>query len=195
MMEANHWQNRVDLFLKENTPPNSILFLGDSLTEGFDLHHYFPSYKMVNQGISGDTLTGVKKRLETTVLPLHPKTVFLMIGVNDLGDGRTTTPIQQDYDYLFSRFNAVWEQRTECVVFSLLPCSTSWGKNMPDQIIQVNQVLKQTCRKWNVTFMDIHPLFLDAEGNANNKLFSDGLHLNTQGYTIWAKEINEYLRK
>ncbi|MBN3035397.1 MAG: hypothetical protein JW861_07400 [Bacteroidales bacterium] len=48
-------------------PPNyhTIVFLGDSLTEGFDLSLYIPRPGLVNRGISGDMTLHILYRRST----------------------------------------------------------------------------------------------------------------------------------
>ena len=57
--------------------------LGDSITARGDWKKLLENEHIVNLGIDGDCTEGVLNRV-TTVVELEPKTVFLMIGVNDL---------------------------------------------------------------------------------------------------------------
>jgi len=34
-------------------------------------------------------------------------------------------------------------------------------------------------------YLDLYPMFSDAEGNLQTELSTDGLHLNEQGYLVW----------
>ena len=61
----------------------SIIFLGDSLTEWFELGKYFPGLAIINEGIAGDTTYGVLQRLEA-IIKKPAKKIFLMIGINDI---------------------------------------------------------------------------------------------------------------
>src|SRR5688572_24910716 len=56
---------------------NAVVFLGDSITQGWgdDFAGWFPSLKIANRGISGDTSRGVLIRLKEDVLALSPRAV------------------------------------------------------------------------------------------------------------------------
>ena len=64
--------------------PSPIVFLGDSLTEGYPAHEFFPDHYVVNRGIAADVSQEVLYRLYPNVLILKPKKIFLLIGTNDL---------------------------------------------------------------------------------------------------------------
>src|SRR5437660_4776019 len=65
---------------------NAVVLLGDSITQGWgeDFSACFPGMKIANRGISGDTSRGVLIRLQEDVLALHPLSVVLLSGTNDL---------------------------------------------------------------------------------------------------------------
>jgi len=60
-----------------------IVFLGDSRAEQW-LPPHVPGMRFVNRGIFGQTTEQVRGRLQTQVLPLHPRVVVLQVGINDL---------------------------------------------------------------------------------------------------------------
>ncbi|HPI85609.1 MAG TPA: GDSL-type esterase/lipase family protein, partial [Bacteroidales bacterium] len=72
--------------IAKNITSDDIVFLGDSLTEGFDLQHYFNLPNLKNRGISGDTTYQVLYRLEE-IWNSKPAGLFLMIGINDMFQG------------------------------------------------------------------------------------------------------------
>jgi len=53
------------------------------------------------------------------------------------------------------------------------------------QIRDLNRRLKEVANSENALFLDLHPLFADADGNLRPELSTDGLHLNEQGYLVW----------
>jgi lysophospholipase L1-like esterase len=36
-----------------------------------------------------------------------------------------------------------------------------------------------------VTWLDLYPAFVDAQGKQDSRLFVDGLHPNEDGYRVW----------
>lgn len=78
-----HYLERTTLFNELTIPPNSIVFLGDSLTFRTEWSELFPEEIVINRGIGRDTTAGVLKRLDH-IIEAKPKKIFILIGVNDL---------------------------------------------------------------------------------------------------------------
>ncbi|HEY9612561.1 GDSL-type esterase/lipase family protein, partial [Allocoleopsis sp.] len=69
--------------------------------------------------------------------------------------------------------NATWEGRDRLLA-------------IPNRRIRdLNERLRAIAKEENVTYLDLYPLFADADGNMKTELSSDGLHLNPQGYLVW----------
>ena len=60
-----------------------VAFLGDSLTDGYDLAQYYPQYVTANRGIGGDTTFDLERRLQVSVYDLKPKVAVMLIGANN----------------------------------------------------------------------------------------------------------------
>ena len=81
------WRKRRQSWLdKTEAQRGSVVFLGDSITQGWgdDFRGAFGKLKVANRGISGDTSRGLLVRLKEDVQNLEPRAVVLMIGANDL---------------------------------------------------------------------------------------------------------------
>ena len=61
-----------------------VAFLGDSLTDGYDLEKYYPQYLVANRGIGGERTHGLEERLAVSVYDLKPKVAVMLIGGNNL---------------------------------------------------------------------------------------------------------------
>ncbi len=107
------------------------VFLGNSITEGFDLEIYFPGYEIANRGIVGDHLDGLVERLDNSVLSLKPQKLFLMIGINDIGDRRSDEYLKEMFVTLIDTL-IISLPETEIYLHSMLPTSPRW-KNCPPQ--------------------------------------------------------------
>src|SRR5208282_2797132 len=67
-----------------------VVFLGDSITDGWDLAKYFPGKPYVNRGISGQTTMQMLVRMHPDVIHLQPAAFILLAGTNDIA--RNTGP-------------------------------------------------------------------------------------------------------
>ena len=92
-----HFYKRMMEFVKENETVKScdICFVGDSLTEMMDING-FANMHCVNRGIVSDKAAGILMTLEDRVIAINPKTVFMLIGSNDICDGYTIKQIENN---------------------------------------------------------------------------------------------------
>ena len=67
---------------------NSVVFLGDSHIQYFEVGEIFKDVNIKNRGIHGDDVEGAFKRIGT-VINQQPKKVFIELGSNDLDLGFT----------------------------------------------------------------------------------------------------------
>jgi len=96
--KTEHWHDRTKLFISDldSLSKGEIVFLGNSITEGFDLEKYFPDTVPINRGISGDHTDGLIERLEYSIITLEPSKLFILIGINDIGAGDNSSVIHSN---------------------------------------------------------------------------------------------------
>lgn len=169
---------------------NHIVFIGDSLTEWFDWQERFPAYRVMNLGISGETveeLLGRRDMIRERVK--DPNVIFLMTGINNLLSERydITVPYGE-----FVRNLTTWYKGATIIVQSLLPVDMPWIKN--DTIRTINSHLANIAREHDAGYLDVYSHFVDKNGKPGPGLLSDdGVHLAGGGYAVWAKVVEEYL--
>jgi len=191
-----HWQNRVRAFREQNLEWQHVVLLGDSITEGFEVSKYFPGRRVLNRGIVGngmpaDDPRGVLQRLDNSVFNCAATDLFILIGINDLNSGRTVDSMEVGYRELLKR---VREKRPDLriVVQSVLPTRGIHAKqNVP--VVDFNQRLKRLAPEYNCTFLDLHSLMRDADGQLKAEFTEDGLHLTEPAYLIWRQQILKVL--
>ena len=191
---TEHWQKRNQLFNAEMDSLGQIdnVFLGNSITEGFDLEIYFPGYEVANRGIVGDHLDGLVERLDNSVLSLKPQKLFLMIGINDIGDKRSDKYLKAMFVTLIDTL-IISLPETEIYLHSMLPTSPRWKNCPPQQIKRINGFLALLALEKNLIYVNLYPHFLGDMERINPDLARDGLHPNQAGYQIWAEKINHFL--
>lgn len=191
---SEHWQVRNQQFNAEidSIGHPDVVFLGNSITEGFDIEAYFPGYKLANRGIIADHLDGILERLDNSAIQLKPQKIFLMIGINDIGDRRGD-------EYLKSMFVTLVDTlttslpNTELYLLSILPTTPRWKNCTPAQIKRINGFLARMALEKNLTYINLYPYFLDDMQYLDPELTRDGLHPNQIGYDLMAKIIRPYL--
>lgn len=186
-----HWHQRMVTFIeeKDSIQDGSAIFWGNSIIEGFDLEKYFPEMQTVNRGIVSDHIDGMIERMNVCLGKVDSAKLFILIGINDIGAKRS----EKEIKYLFHKMvkQIAKNYNYDVYLHSILPTSPRW-KNCPPQFIKdMNIYIEKLANKYDMTFVDIYPLFKDENSDyAKNELLKDGLHPNEAGYKIWA----DYLR-
>ena len=98
--KIKYWLERQELFEVLPKDSNSIIFLGNSLTQHFELVELFHNMNIKNRGINGDIIEGVLNRL-TPIIETQPKKLFIEIGINDLGNGISKDRVIINYKRLY----------------------------------------------------------------------------------------------
>jgi lysophospholipase L1-like esterase len=183
---------------------NRVVFLGDSITDGWNLAEYFPGKPYINRGISGQTTPQMLIRFRPDVIALKPKVVVILAGTNDIAGNTgpmTNEMIQDNYASMaeLARANGI-----KVVFASVLPVH-DYGKTKvterrsPEQILQLNQWIKSYCAKNGHVHLDYFSKMVDEKGMLKVELANDGLHPNAEGYKIMAPladtAIQQALRK
>ncbi|WP_445305116.1 MULTISPECIES: SGNH/GDSL hydrolase family protein [unclassified Microcoleus] len=182
-----------------NRPPKLNVLAGDSLSMWFPTKLLPPDRIWLNQGISGETSVGLLKRLQLFDRTV-PDTVFVMIGINDLLRGASDEGIVDNQRQIIRDLR--WAHpKAQVVVQSILPHSgeqATWENRdrllaIPNsRIREINRRLKEIASSENVLYLDLHPLFADADGNLLTELSTDGLHLNDRGYLVWRSALQMF---
>lgn len=141
----------------------------------------------LNQGISGDTTSGILQRL-SAFANTNPDTIHLMAGVNDLKNGASDQEILTNLHQIMARLRQQ-HPNARVVVHSILP--TRW-ENIPSQRVRsLNDRIAQLTDYHQLDYLDLHPSFSNDSGNLRQELTTDGLHLNRLGYQVWQLAILE----
>lgn len=175
----------------EIVPQGSIIFIGDSITQGLYVTTVHP--KSVNYGIGGDTSLGVLARLDTYQPALqNAAAIVVAIGVNDL--------TRRSGDELIENYTRILESLPNVPIFisSILPVDESilGTKGLNSQILMVNERLKQLASDYNnIEYIDNqNVLDEDRDGVLDAKFHTgDGIHLNAAGNAAWASVLRNSL--
>ena len=154
-----------------------VVFLGDSLTDGYDLEKYYPQYTVLNRGIGGDTTFGLEERLQVSLYDTKPKVAVMLIGANN-------------FKTMFDNYERILQgiktnvPNTEVIILSLTSMSREWGKN--NQLAAYNNVkIKMLAEKYSFSFVDLYSALLNLEtGEIYDDYTTDGGHLTPKGYTV-----------
>lgn len=182
-----------------NAKDDTILFLGDSLTEGLGVtkEDAFPKLvenmiqselkkdiTVINAGVSGSTTSDGLDRLKW-YLKKKPSIVFLALGAND---GLRGLDLKQSQKNLEEIIKYAQESNAKVLLAGML-IPPNYGPEYSENFRKMYELLKD---KYKLKSMD----FL-LEGVAGDKKLNqrDGIHPNEQGHKIIAKNVFEFIKE
>lgn len=188
------YEQRNTMFEAMPVRDSSIIFLGNSITQGANWAELFDNPRILNRGISGDVTEGILERIKEIVRH-RPSKLFISIGTNDIGIEIPVRGIIENYREIIEKVRSS-SPSTEIYVQSILPVAVPSGSLLSHNnkdILEVNKELKEMCKDMDITYLDLHPHFADETGKLKSELTNDNLHLLGKGYLLWKDLIEDYL--
>ena len=185
-----YYEMKLLLYSQENEKYSDyevdIAFIGDSLTDGYDLNVFYPEYLVSNRGIGGETTHGLLARLDVSVYQLKPKVIVMLIGANNF------KTMFDDYEELIIGIKRNLPE-TELVICSLTSMGKEWGKN--NQLAAFNNVkIKAYAEKHDCYYVDLYTPLLNIETDEIYSHYTtDGGHLTKEGYEVLTSNIKPVL--
>jgi lysophospholipase L1-like esterase len=171
-----------------NRPPvfygSSSIRLWETLAADFDP-------RVLNLGFGGSTMEACDYFFERLVPSVHPRSLLLYAGDNDLGDGRSPEQILGWFRSLARKLAAL----PGPIPFGFVSVKPSPARNpIVDRIRRFNDLVRAEIESIpEGYYVDVFPFMLDHSGRPNAALFlEDGLHLNRTGYRLWGRLLDRY---
>jgi len=195
--QYSHYDKMITLHksVQENITEDSILFFGDGLTEALCLSCFFQNG--VNFGISGDTTTGLLKRLPKYNNIRISKGVSISIGINDLNEIKSN-----DYSGMINNYKKILDaipSDKNILLDSIHPVNyklSAYQDEIKLRISFINKYIESLCNeRKNCQYLDTNKYLADINGNLKEDYHrGDGLHLNSAGNRIWGDLINNAIK-
>lgn len=186
------------LIYSANAKDSTILFLGDSLTEGLGVskEQAYPSIvedmiqsklkedvEIINGGVSGFTTSDALSRLKW-YLRKKPDIVFIALGANDGLRGLDLNQSQKNLEQIIETAQKTGSK----VLLAGMLIPPNYGEDYSKQFENMFKTIKE---KYNLAFMPF--LLLDVAGvqELNQR---DGIHPNVEGHKKISKNVFEFLK-
>ena len=188
--------------LKKITDPNRVVFIGNSITEGwsnFD-EDFFIDNPFVNRGIGGQTTPQMLVRFKPDVVNLKPKSVVIMAGINDIAGNTGPVTIENIADNIISMAEIAVLNEINVYICTTLPASDfpwSPGLEPAPKVKELNAILKNYCIENGINYVDYYSSMSDAEGGLKVPEYTsanDLVHPNLAGYKVMEKIILSVLK-
>lgn len=170
-----------------------IVFLGDSLTKQGGWSEITGNANITNHGVCGDTSAQILLRLKE-ILALCPGELFVMMGINDLGEGESPESVILNYRKLLREIE-VTKYPLDIYVQSVLPVNKGlYPKDSfsEEDILRLNDLLRIFSLENKLIYIDLYPAFATPLNWLDPALTTDGLHLNAEGYLKWLGVLRQY---
>ena len=193
---------------KQAAPADRVVFMGDSITDFWNLEESFPDKPYVNRGIGGQTTPQMLVRIYPDVIELKPAAMVVLAGTNDVA--RNTGPetaemIQQN---IMAMTELAQHHGIKVILCSVLPvsdypyqrsqtapvASASAGRSGPPRIpakmtdshpagdiLKLNAWMKDYAAKVGALYVDYFSVTVDERGWLKDAFSMDGLHPNAEG--------------
>lgn len=197
----------TDLDNPQDNPSNDkeerYLFLGDSLFWQYNTDEFFKDYNIINSGTNGITALDTLNVIEENVYAHNPTSVFILLGTNDLYHGYN---VQETIEHLQNLVNKIHNDKPDIKIniLSLLPINKTDNSKISkeannnktnEQILEVNNQLQAYCEEKSFTYINVHDILIDENGNLKLDYTREGLHITDLGYHQITMELLKYIKK
>lgn len=170
-----------------------VVFLGDSITDRWELARFFPGKPYVNRGIGSQVTAQMLLRFHQDVVALKPSVVVVLAGVNDV-QGFLQQDSEEQIEQNYEAMADIADRHHIRVVFSsILPVNNYEAKadkvlaeRHPDELRALNAWLKRFCAARGYAYADYASAMIDGSGLMRRGLTDDGIHPLNGGYAIMA---------
>jgi lysophospholipase L1-like esterase len=177
-----------------------VVFLGDSITDAWELTHYFPGKPYVNRGISGQTTPQMLVRFYPDVINLHPAAVIILAGTNDIARNTGPETLAMIEDNFRAMCELAQKHGVKVVLCLLLPISDYTQHKQtehrpPSDILKLNDWLRGYAAEIHAEIADYYSALVDRNGMLKEGYSDDGLHPTDRGYTLMAPVAGEAIER
>jgi lysophospholipase L1-like esterase len=195
---------------QQPVPSGRVVFMGDSITDFWNLAESFPGKPYVNRGIGGQVTAQMLVRMYPDVINLKPAAMVLLAGTNDIARNNgpvTLTMIEED---IMAMTELAQLHGIKVLLSSVMPISdypylsqqnapaspvVPGGRGAPPRqkmtegrppsdILKLNAWMKDYAAKVNATYVDYFSAMVDDRGWLKDGISADGLHPDAEGYKI-----------
>lgn len=171
--------------------PGRVVFMGDSITDFWDLSRDFPGKPYVNRGISGQTTSQMLVRIYPDVIDLHPSAMIVLAGTNDISANTGPETLKMIEENLQAITELAQHHHIKVILCAVMPVS-DYTKNKqtvhrpPADILRLDAWMRTYAEKAHAVFADYYAATVDEKGMLKEGYSEDGLHPNAKGYALMA---------
>lgn len=176
--------------LRDQKKRVNVVFYGNSITFYWNKKHpdFFQSHDFVCRGISGQTSSQLLVRFRQDVIDLHPKTVVILCGINDIAQNNGVITLEHVLGNIISMCELARANRIRPVLCSVLPARTFYWNpdvtDIPEQVFELNRLIREYAVRTHIPYVNYYSAMVDKDGGLREGLSNDGVHPTGEGYDI-----------
>lgn len=168
---------------------DSVVFVGSSTIERFDLGRAFPGLRALNRGVSAARARELAEHVDRLLSGVEPRAIVLYAG----GPDRLAAPLDVEgvLDAIDGLADAVRERApdTPVLLLGLLPSTQTRGAEA-EALERIDLGIARIALEHGFVHVDFRGTALvGPDGALVETLSTDGIHLGTAGYTIFAERL------
>jgi lysophospholipase L1-like esterase len=178
-----------------------VVFIGDSITDGWDLARSFPGRPYVNRGIGSQVTAQMLVRFEQDVVALRPRAVVILGGVNDVTGFLQVESAESILANIEAMADIATAHGIAVVLCSILPVNDygETARNVvrerkPAELRRINAGLRALAAKRHLAYADYDAVLSDGQGMLRAAYTRDGIHPLPEGYARMAPVVAQALR-
>jgi len=171
--------------------PCRTLFVGSSSIRLWrSLAEDIPGRRVLQRGFGGGHLRHVIGYYEELIARHRPREIVLYAGENDIAAGRMPAVVVEDLQTLLLRKRQSLGSAPVYFI-AIKPSPARWDQFARQA--EVNALIKTLAQVYDdLIFIDVVPAMLEA-GRPKPIFLPDKLHMNADGYALWARIIGDAL--
>jgi lysophospholipase L1-like esterase len=206
---------------QQPVPAGRVVFMGDSITDGWNLTESFPGKPYVNRGIGGQVTAQMLVRTYPDVIDLKPAAMVVLAGTNDVARNNGPVTLTMIEENIMAMTELAQLHGIKVLLSSVMPISdypylrqqgaapappVPGGRGAPPRqkmtdgrppsdILKLNAWIRDYAASVNATYVDYFSAMVDDKGWLKDGLSGDGLHPNADGYAIMTRVLTAALQK
>ena len=183
-----------------------VLFAGSSLMEMFPVEKFAAADRLpvtvYNRGVGGFVTDELLAALDTCIIDLQPKKLFINIGTNDLSDSsRSIESIMSNYALILDK---VKKAVPGVKIYLMAYYPVNYGAASPEmkpcllirsneKIALANAEVKKLAERTGARYIDVTAPLKDENGDLRAEYTIEGMHINEDGYRSVYPLVKQYI--
>ena len=193
--KVTYWENDIAVFDSLNTAEpadtSTLLVTGSSSVRLWNtIHEDLAPYQVMQRGYGGAKLTDFNYYAGRIIQAGRMKAILVFVA-NDISGGEEDRTPKEVFHLYKALVEQIRERNPDTPVFWIETTPTPSRWHAIDQIRKANALIRNYCEKNDdLYFIGTYDAYTNEAGLPDSTLFrNDMLHLNPQGYAIWARRI------